>query len=337
MPSDATVICLTPVKNEAWIIERFLQCAATWADHIVIADQRSDDGSREIAQQHEKVILVDNPGETWDERLRQNLLIDTARSLPVEGKRIFIALDADEALTANWMTSPEWEMVTSLEPGTIFGFKWVNVMPGFKRAWLPPTDKWFGFVDDGSEHNPILIHGPRLPEPEGAPRVMLEEIKVLHFQYTDWERMRSKQRWYQAWEHLNFDKKRPITIFRQYNHMYGIPEEQIRFMKPEWLEGYETAGIDMRNVEKEEEYRWDETVLDMLEAHGPERFSKIDIWDIDWREVARKQGRDGQLEQYEDPRSTPERTIHEWLRKTQPQSQAITVRTIQKMLQLMGW
>ena len=34
-----TVICVTPVKNEARILPRFLRCAATWADHILIADQ----------------------------------------------------------------------------------------------------------------------------------------------------------------------------------------------------------------------------------------------------------------------------------------------------------
>ena len=35
-----TVICLTPVRNESWILERFRPGASMWADHIVIADQR---------------------------------------------------------------------------------------------------------------------------------------------------------------------------------------------------------------------------------------------------------------------------------------------------------
>ncbi len=42
------LICLTPIRNEAWILERFLQCASLWADYIIIGDQNSDDGSREI-------------------------------------------------------------------------------------------------------------------------------------------------------------------------------------------------------------------------------------------------------------------------------------------------
>jgi glycosyltransferase involved in cell wall biosynthesis len=45
-----TIICLTPVKNEAWLLDRFLQATSLWADFIIIADQMSTDGSQEIAK-----------------------------------------------------------------------------------------------------------------------------------------------------------------------------------------------------------------------------------------------------------------------------------------------
>ena len=54
------LICLTPVLNEAWILDRFLKCASIWADHIIISDQGSTDGSVEIAKQYKKVIFIDN-------------------------------------------------------------------------------------------------------------------------------------------------------------------------------------------------------------------------------------------------------------------------------------
>ena len=54
------LICLPPVLNEAWILERFIKCASLWADHIIIADQGSTDGSVEIAKRYEKVIFIDN-------------------------------------------------------------------------------------------------------------------------------------------------------------------------------------------------------------------------------------------------------------------------------------
>ena len=51
------ILCLTPVRNEATRLEAFLTAASTWADAIVVADQGSIDGSREIAQAHPRVVL----------------------------------------------------------------------------------------------------------------------------------------------------------------------------------------------------------------------------------------------------------------------------------------
>jgi hypothetical protein len=101
------LICLTPVLNEAWILERFLKCTSLWADHIIIADQRSTDGSREIARRCPKVTLIDNRSEVFNEPERQQMLLAEARRIP--GAKILLALDADEFLTANFLTSPEWE------------------------------------------------------------------------------------------------------------------------------------------------------------------------------------------------------------------------------------
>lgn len=33
-----TVICVTAVRNERAVLERFLLCAAEWADHIGVLD-----------------------------------------------------------------------------------------------------------------------------------------------------------------------------------------------------------------------------------------------------------------------------------------------------------
>ena len=54
------IICLTPVRNEAWILKAFLSATSLWADIIIIADQMSTDGSREIARQFPKVKLLEN-------------------------------------------------------------------------------------------------------------------------------------------------------------------------------------------------------------------------------------------------------------------------------------
>ena len=49
MNNRPTMIVITPVRNEAWVLDAFLTCTSSWADYIILADQHSDDGTREIA------------------------------------------------------------------------------------------------------------------------------------------------------------------------------------------------------------------------------------------------------------------------------------------------
>ena len=54
------IIVLMPVKNEAWILPLSLQAASVWADMIILSDQGSTDGSKEIARRFPKVHLIEN-------------------------------------------------------------------------------------------------------------------------------------------------------------------------------------------------------------------------------------------------------------------------------------
>jgi len=335
MASDPTLICLTPVKNEAWILERFLACASTWADHIIVADQQSTDGSREIARSFDKVTLIDNDTPAYDEQARQRLLIDAARAIPVSGQRVLIALDADEILTANWMSSPEWQSAINSDPGTVLGFRWVNVAPNVSGGWLDDDVKPFGYVDDGRPHRGQKIHSPRVPVHQDSPWLTLEDVRVLHYQYANWDRMESKQRWYQCWERIHNPDKRPITIYRQYNFMHA-DVQQAQPLDDEWLQGYEDRGIDMRGIESQSHYHWDRDVVEMLREHGAGAFEKIAIWDVDWTEKGRAMGLDVNGE-VADPRDPFTQRVHQWLRKTQAHHSNVLVRGAQKLLQLRGW
>jgi hypothetical protein len=327
-------ICVTPTRNEAWIIGHFLAAAKMWADHVVVADQGSIDGTWETLQNRPGVhpVVNDTPG--YDEGHRQRLLLNHVRQ--IEGKRILIGLDADEALSSNLIQSKQWAQLCDAKPGTVLRFKWVNILPGFKEAWIPPQLSAFGFVDDGSEHNGRRIHSPRVPQPPNAPVIDLEDVVVLHFQYVSWERMVSKHRWYQTWEFAKHREKGPLQIFREYHHMYGSWEKsELHPVKPEWFEGFERLGIDYRTLKSEPMTWWDQEVLHMLNDLGCEYFRKIAIWDKDWDGLAASNGT--RRSNLADPRSAFEKVIHRLLAMTQGYRSNFGVRGLERILRLAGW
>lgn len=330
-----TIICLTPVKNEAWILDRFLQCASVWADYIIIADQCSDDGSREIALNYSKVILLNNQTEGFNEHVRQALLLKAARELA--GPRLLVTLDADEILSASWMSSVEWQEMLEAPAGTVGTLRLANIHPDFRSYWEPRHDFPRIFMDDGTSYQGTDMHGVRLPRPPNAPTIHLKDIKMLHYQYASWKRMESKHRWYQCWERLNHPERRPIDIYRQYHHMYAIPEDKFKPLPHEWFVGYEEQGIDMTSVKEQPVYWWDHEVLGWYEKHGAAHFRREAVWDIDWTEIARITNPNNNGKSFKDPRSPFERLAHYWLRNSQAHEQRIDNRIMNKALRMLGW
>jgi hypothetical protein len=329
------IICLTPVKNEAWILDRFLKCTSLWADHIIIADQFSEDNSRSIAQNYQKVTLLNNPSKAYDEQARQKLLLKAARK--IKEPRLIVALDADEILTSNFFKSMEWKNVLSAPKGTVIRFQWINIRPDFKTYWSPDGALPMGFIDDGSEHSGNLIHSPRIPIANCSNTITLKNIKCLHYQYTNWDRMKSKQRWYQVWERINNPHRSSIEIYRQYHHMDIIKNENIKSLNKDWLLGYIKNGIDMTIDNHDEVFWYDREVLKFFDYNGTKKFRREAIWDVNWEQLANNLGKTLNAFQYKDPRGRNERYIHMWLKKTQDASNKLSVRIIQKILRQLGW
>lgn len=326
-----TIICLTPVKNEFWILDRFLKCASLWADCIIVADQNSDDKSAELARSFKKVILIKNSNPDYNEYERQKLLIETARQIPPP--RLFIALDADEILTSNFITSPEWQNVLKAPQGTVIRFQWANICPDMRHYWASLSGMPLGFIDDGSTHQGMPIHSARIPLPVAAPTIKLRDVKVMHYQYTDWERMRSKHRWYMAWERIRSPQEKAGSLYRQYHHMDAIRKDEMQQIPDEWFREYMIRGIDMTTVFRERTYRWDNEVLNLLSTHGAELFARDQIWGLDWQRLARQHGYSvEEAIRFRDPRSLYQKGIHRYLKLTQPYSKSLIVRTIDRLI-----
>lgn len=322
------IICLTPIKNEAWILDKFLTYTSLWADHIIIADQMSTDGSREIARKYEKVILVDNTSEAFNESERQKLLINEARK--IEGPRLLITLDADEFFTPNFESSPEWETMLKAKPGTVVKFRLIDLHANFRHMTIDILYPW-GYLDDGYDHKGRKIHSERIPmNPEGDV-LILNSIHVLHFADTNPNRNLRKYNWYQCYERVSFPNKSSIDIARIYNRLYVNKHGNYVDIPKEWFEAFTALGIDITSTKEEALYWWDEEVLNYFDRYGTSYFKRENIWKTDWCHIAQMLNRES-IEKYREPRSKFYKKIRTYLVISQRYREKLHIRLIDKLL-----
>lgn len=287
-----TLICITPMKNEDWILERFLKCTSTWADHIILFDQNSTDNSPEIASKFPKVHYHINPAQEFNDHNHWSGLMEEARKLPGVRKVIF-SLDCDEFFSSNSFETPEWKTFLNSEPGSLMVVDRVLVSHDV-TMYRYEMDTLLGFVDDGVSTIGMLgekkkVHNIRLPFPLNCPGIFkMNQIKLLHYSLSDIGRLRSKNRWYQCFE-KNVGEKSTSTILNQY-HMHGLSVDYSNYKKIpiEWLNGYFKCGIDMTSMKKISIYYWwDKKILEeYFIKDGWQKFGKLNIWDIDWNGAA---------------------------------------------------
>jgi hypothetical protein len=326
---ETAVICVCPIKNEAWILERFLTLASKWADYIVIADQCSTDRSPEIAKSFEKVIYVLNEGE-YDERKRSILMLNEVRKIKAD-KKLVVTLDADEALTLNWDKCKEWDLMLEAEPKTVFNFNWINLINNeLKKAINIPETK-LAYIDDGesSFDLDIFFHASRVPNITNPTHITLFKLGILHFQYLATYRYYQKNAWYQCKE-INDGNKNYISIFRSYHKHINPYKNFVIDVKPYWVKS-ETFPFDIRIHEDEKELNWyGKEVVDLFLKHGTYKFQNLNIWKHNWfkSDIALKNDN----QHLKDPRSLHLKIIHKWLVKTQDKNGSLYVRIIQKLI-----
>lgn len=329
------IVCLTPVRNEAWILDLFLRAASLWADEIVISDQLSDDGSREIAARHPGVHVLRYESANYHEADHRRFLIAGARRL-FPGPNVLVALDADELLTATVFESAAWQAAIRSPAGTAIRLDWLNVCPDFKSGWRvsrPPC----AVVDDGTTYEESkAMHSERVPVAGDAPVVQVPDVQILHYQYVDWARMRSKNDWYQCFERVLHPGRNALDLYRTYHHMDAVPRSARCALPPSALLGYTVRGVDPTGFVRENRYRWDADVLDLFDQAGTRRFAREGIWDRNWVELARALGRPDP-ERYADPRTWFERLVHRYLRLLQPFAHRRLARAPDRLLRRCGW
>jgi glycosyltransferase involved in cell wall biosynthesis len=276
------VIVLTPIKNESWILERFLSVTEQFADAIIIADQFSTDNSRDIVRRHPKAILIDNTNPEYDELYRQQLLIDKAREL-YPGKKCLLALDADEIMTAASMQSSFWNALDTYQEGTVLTFEKPDIISPVTKCIRYNSFFTLGYIDDGAPHTGKKIHSVRVPRKEDSPVVAIEDVKFMHYALTRTIEYRSRQRLYSVLENI---KNVAPFYHRLLSYSYRlndyISKHTITDTPQEWFEGWEQLGINMQTIQSSEVNTYTEQVLEHIKEYGMKRFYLDDIWDKDW-------------------------------------------------------
>ena len=295
MSARPSIVVLTPLKNDAWILRRFLDVTTLFADLIIIADQGSTDGGLEICADFDRVTVIDNSASDYDEASRQAMLIDAARRL-VPLPRILMALDSDEILAADALAKPGWQRMLDAVPGTAVFFEKPNLYLSPANAERRPLDFLGAFVDDGvTQHQARRVHSARLPAPPGCPTLTLEDVKILHYALVRPQAQIAKIRMYAALENLMGTKtaywRRRYYWSRRVLRPLGPVEPTPR----EWLAGWEERGIDMTTIKDVQPYWQDLATLDLLIEHGSQRFWLDDIWKKDWKQLLREHPRPGRV------------------------------------------
>jgi glycosyltransferase involved in cell wall biosynthesis len=296
MADRPSLVVLTPVRNEGWILERFLQVTSRVADHIILADQGSTDDSRAIAARFENVTVIDNPDPGYSEATRQQLLLDAARRM-VPGPRVLLAIDADEIIAADGPNSVGWRTMMSAAPGTVLEFERIDLHYHTDRCLR--HDEWrpFGYVDDGAEHQGRWIHSMRIPFPPARPRVRLNSVRLLHYAGVRPTGFAARLRWYSVLENTmgtcpHVFKRR----LRYHNHLDPTGDARVEPARPEWFQGWEDVGIDMHSISDAPFHWYDVEVLRTFGEKGTGRYWLDDVWRFDWeacRQWAVAQGLSG--------------------------------------------
>lgn len=288
---DTQIVCITPMKNESWILDRFLKCTSLWADHIILLDQNSEDNSVEIANRFKKVRVIKNENNEFNDHLHWSILLDEARKIECH-RRIIIAIDCDEFISANSFTTNEWNHFIQFEtPGSMMIMSRLTIGEGVDKC-ARESDFVIGFVDDNITHIKNInekkkIHNIRLAFPEISPKsINMNQCKLLHYNLVDFKRCQSKMRWYMCYEKL-LGEKSVETIIHQYYpgrnfNEFWSKQTTVDFNK-EFIQSYEEKNIDMTSVIKPDQYYWDNKILDYFKEKGSEFFGDLPIWEVNWK------------------------------------------------------
>lgn len=326
------LVVVTPVRNEAWVLDVFLTCTSSWADHIILADHHSEDDTRAIAKKYEKVILIDNPTFEWYEsECRSRLLEEASR---IQGDKIIFGLDADEFLSEGFEKTDSWQRIIHSKENEIFCFNWLNLYDDFSTVeytnmhfeWAAHFDTSVDVVAEYKKRESHGVHCARVPclETERCKYVNVDDFWVVHLAKLNHEKTRQKMDFYQVtWVDKNKEKANVINMYRGYSKYYP---DQIAHLKEPVKLCCMGEGADYSVLVQTSDYgkHYVDEMLSVFQREGTAKFAKLCIWDNPYLIAAGVQPK------------LPLRykALHWYLRKTQEVSDKKIVKLMDKILKM---
>jgi len=331
--SKPLLICMTATRNYGWVTSAFLKANSLWADYIIIADQHSTDGTREMALQYPNVILLDNDNLDYSESERSNMVINRARQ--IEGDKILFFLAIDEVLSANYFETEDWQKILHSKQGDVFFFYWANLCSDSQHYWISkdsqnnPSYMARMFHDDDItpyDNDGLDMHTHCIPYPKNEKDHVfyIHDFTILHFGDFNEKWNIAKQRLYQF---VDFDKnKRNITsLSRMYNRWDGNREMQK--LPQEWIYQKGVHGFDLfSEIDTKEQPYLDEYVLSFIKVNGIKHYKRLDVWDKSF------------IEKYKikDPRPGWIKIIHYYFHITFKHTTNKLIRAIDKVMKILN-
>ncbi|MDO4190918.1 MAG: glycosyltransferase family 2 protein [Bacteroidales bacterium] len=289
------IIVLTPVRNEAWILRAFLTATSLWADHIIIADQMSDDGSRDIYKDFPKVTLIDNNRKEMHQAATRRLLFEEAHRMLGNNDAILLALDADEILCGDFLHSKAWQTILNSQPNDTFCWRWMYLKGGDPTQYSTSNLQywywgvhvsesfWQGMFPDN------FIHEWRLPWPDECTKektLMLDDLFSIHFAHMNVARSENKIRFYQVSSlhgRIN-NETRKYTSYALYRQYHGSGNAEYAPLPDNAFSYYQQHNIDLWQLVdlNDEGEHMTKAILNFFVQDGIKRYANLDIWDREW-------------------------------------------------------
>jgi hypothetical protein len=292
-------IAMLPVRNEAWVLEHALACLSAFCDVVIVSDQGSTDGSRDICRRYPKVVVLEAPSQSDADKLPLRArwrLLDAARGY--DGNNLLWCTDADELVSPRLARAFIDASAVQMTPARAISLRYIHLWKSLSRyrddwSQYGPTWKVMAWRDDrrmdfARDPDRRPLHEPRTPVDEDPRPLQAPDVPVLHLQFAMWQRNQMKQAWYRALEWM--DGRRTAGDI---NGQYAITFEPLFVrtspLPADWLDGVTIPGESVSG-----QPTWhDAEMLRLFDEKGVEFFEPLEIWHLPLlrREFRRRTGR----------------------------------------------